>query len=355
MKHYLKSMIGIAMFLGAILPASAQEISKKNWTLIHERTADWCPFCGSWGWDMKNQILTKFGNQNVIFMAVHHSGGLTNPTADTLSDNFGGIGQPLFFVDGVNINANSGNITTKLSETQLEVDFKNSVSVLAGVGVEAKLSETNKTLEANAKVEFLEGVEDGDYYLGLYMLEDVMNVQAGRTGLQLHKNVLRQSLLNSTFGKPLKKGAIAKGTKFEVAASIQNIQAKRKDTKVLAVLWNKTSAGKYIFFNAFMATPETPSSVESPSQDEAPELKVFQNENQNIVISLPLLQSGDSNVEVTLTDLSGKTVETKRFLVYDGQPLECTLSSPQTSGLFVVSVRTNNKMVSKKIYVVAGE
>ena len=166
---------------------------------------------------------------------------------------------------------------------------------------------------------------------------------------------MRQSLLNSTFGKPLKKGAIAKGTKFEVAASIQNIQAKRKDTKVLAVLWNKTSAGKYIFFNAFMATPETPSSVESPSQDEAPELKVFQNENQNIVISLHLLQSGDSNAEVTLTDLSGKTVETKRFLVYDGQPLECTLSSPQTSGFFVVSVRTNNKMVSKKIYVVAGE
>ncbi len=355
MNHYLKSMMGVAAFVCVMLPVHAQEISKKNWTLIHERTADWCPFCGSWGWDMKNQILTKFGNQNVIFVAVHHSGGLTNPAADTLSDNFGGIGQPLFFVDGVNINANSGNISTKLEETQLEVDFKNSVSVLAGVGVEAKLSETNKTLEANAKVEFLEGVEDGDYYLGLYMLEDVMNAQAGRTGLQLHKNVLRQSLFGNTFGKALKKGAIAKGTKFEVAASIQNVQAKRKDTKVLAVLWNKTSTGKYIFFNAFITTPETPSSVSDASVNQEPNLTVFQNENQNIVVSAHLLESGDTEAEVMLTDLSGKTLDAKQVFASAGQPLECILTKPLNSGLFIVSVRSKSKFASKKIYVSSGE
>ena len=68
--------------------ASAQVVSTKNWTLIHERTASWCPYCGTWGWDMKEQILNKFANENSVFMAVHYSGDLLNPVAEKFGENF---------------------------------------------------------------------------------------------------------------------------------------------------------------------------------------------------------------------------------------------------------------------------
>jgi hypothetical protein len=112
--------------------ASAQVVSTKNWTLIHERTASWCPYCGTWGWDMKEQILNKFANENSVFMAVHYSGDLLNPVAEKFGENFVGAGQPLFYVDGFNIGVNSGNISTKISETQAEIDFKKDVSTIAG-------------------------------------------------------------------------------------------------------------------------------------------------------------------------------------------------------------------------------
>jgi hypothetical protein len=333
-----------------ITSANAQEISKKNWTLIHERTADWCPFCGSWGWDMKNQILTKFANKDVIFMAVHHSGGLTNAVADTLSDNFGGVGQPLFFVDGVNINASSNNISTKLEETQLEVDFKASISVLAALGIEAELSETNKTLEAKAKVQFLEGVEDGDYYLGLYLLEDIMHIQSGRTGLQLHKNVLTKSLLSRTFGKSLRKGAIAKGTTFEVDAEISNVTTKRKDAKVLGVLWNKTTTGKYIFFNAFVTTPQTPSATNETAL-ESTLLEINSTENQHLHISCVAKVPANTIGHIHISNIEGKVLDSKNIRFDDLSRMSASLSRPQQAGLYIISLLVNNQITSQKVYI----
>ena len=103
----MKNFFILLLFLIA-LQVQSQTVSTKNWTLIHERTASWCPYCGTWGWDMKDRILTEFADEEVIFMAVHHSGDLTNPVAQQFGDNFGGFGQPIFFVDGVNINADCG-------------------------------------------------------------------------------------------------------------------------------------------------------------------------------------------------------------------------------------------------------
>lgn len=137
------------LFLVVLLAVSqlvmGQEVNKQNWTLIHERTATWCPNCGTWGWTLKDRFIDEFKSENVLFIASHHSGDLVNSTATEFGNNFIGSGQPIFYVDGFNINASSSNINTKIEETRLEVQFKKDVSVLAGVGINANLNESTKT------------------------------------------------------------------------------------------------------------------------------------------------------------------------------------------------------------------
>ncbi len=321
-----------------------QQVSDKNWTLIHERTADWCPFCGTWGWDLKTQMMNKFANDEVIFMAVHHSGGLSNPTAVEFGDNFGGSGQPIFFVDGVNINANGGNIATKLDETQLEVDFKNTVATIAGVGINANLSKTTNTLTVDAKVEFFNDVENGDYYLGLYLLEDVMNTQASRTGLQLHKNVLRQKLLTSTFGNPLQKGAVAKGTTFTVNTTVPGITADRDKIKVVGIIWNKVN-NKYLFFNANQVNVGIPATSEEFTAKSS--FNAYQAESGNIVVEIP--ETFNEKVgTISVIDASGRTLETAAFVA---NSKSININSYFVPGMHVIMVVSGNQKISRKLII----
>ncbi|MBK9737802.1 MAG: hypothetical protein IPO92_23845 [Saprospiraceae bacterium] len=100
--------------------------------------------------------MNKFVNDNVIFMAVHHSGGLNNPTATAFSNNFEGSGQPIFYADGADLNANSGNVNNVLSDAEAVVGFNSSVPAFAGVGIDASYSLNSKTLTVNSKVEFFD-------------------------------------------------------------------------------------------------------------------------------------------------------------------------------------------------------
>jgi hypothetical protein len=324
----------------------AQQVDNKSWTLVHEKTADWCPFCGGWGWQMKNEIFDEFSDDNVIFMAVHHSGGLTNNTAAELSQNFGGAGQPIFFMDGVDLGVNSGNINEKIDEIELVVEFKNNLPAFAGVGINANLSQDADILTVDAKVEFFSDVEGGDYYLGLYLLEDIMNTQAGRTGLQLHKNVLRRSLLNTTFGNALQKGAVSKGTVFNVSASIPNITSDRNKLKVLGVIWNKVN-NKYLFFNAKQVNVGIPASTDSDVQTDINNFNVYQAESGNVHIEARTLK------QVTIYDLSGKPVHTENVSPQFNQSEinEYKLNAfGLVPGIYVVSCLTKDgALLTKKV------
>jgi hypothetical protein len=323
---------------------NAQQASDKNWTLIHERAADWCPFCGTWGWEMKTKILEKFKNENVIFMAVHHSGGLNNPDATTFGDNFGGIGQPLFFVDGVNINANSNNINTKIEETLLEVDFKKSVQTLAGVGVEAYLSKVNNELTVNASVEFFTDIEGGDYYLGLYLVEDVLNSQASRQGLQLHESVLRRSLLPSTFGQSLQKAPINKGKVFTTSVTVPGIQSDRDKVKVIAVLWNYVN-NKYLFFNANEVTVGIPASITKNSTKDDNDFFAYQSESGNIVVKIN--NENFKSGRLSISDVSGRILFTQLLNENQTQPL--TIQKSFSNGMHIVTLSDGNLKISKKL------
>jgi hypothetical protein len=331
----------------SIFNGISQQVDNKSWTLVHEKTADWCPFCGGWGWQMKNEIFDEFSDDNVIFMAVHHSGGLTNNTAAEISQNFGGAGQPIFFMDGVDLGVNSGNINEKIDDIELVVEFKNNLPAFAGVGINANLSQDADILTVDAKVEFFSDVEGGDYYLGLYLLEDVMNTQAGRSGLQLHKNVLRRSLLNTTFGNALQKGAVSKGTIFNVSATVPNITSERTKLKVVGVIWNKAN-NKYLFFNAKQVNVGIPASADSDVQADINGFKVYQAESGNIHIEAGTLK------QVTIHDISGKPVYTENLSVQNNQSEINNYKLNAyglVQGIYIVSCLTEDgEMLTKKVH-----
>ena len=322
----------------------AQEVSKKNWTLIHEKTADWCPFCGTWGWKMKDSILTKFANDNVIFMAVHYSGGLANSTTTEFDSNFGGLSQPVFFVDGTDIDVSSSNINQKLEETSWELDFKSTASVIAGVGINARMSETEDSLWVDARVEFLEGVTGGEYYFSLYTLEDVNHTQASLPGTPLHKQVLRKSL-GPVFGKKFHSGALAAGTEFTFSEKLGLVTTDRKKLKVAGIIWTKVD-NKYRFFNGNLVSPAIPAATED-SQLEPGALFAYQNEGGQVVVRLPETVT-DGDVTLMVSDISGKVLGTKNVKASETKN-PVTIDGNFGSGIHIVTAVSGNKKQSSKV------
>ena len=147
-----KFSLNLGLILLLVSPTLAQEINKQQWTLFHERTADWCPYCGTWGWDFKDKLITEFAGKPVVFAAVHHSGGLANPTSIELGKNFNGTAQPIFYEGGNDMNVSSSDQNTKLEEAKAVVEFNGSLSPFAGIGIDATLDETSDVLTIKSKV-----------------------------------------------------------------------------------------------------------------------------------------------------------------------------------------------------------
>jgi len=95
--------------------------SFKNTPLISKRTADWCPNCGNWGWSFKKAMLEEISTEEATILALHHSGGLANPTSIAITEAVGGSGQPRFYLNNQDMGASSGNWNDKLEEVKTDV------------------------------------------------------------------------------------------------------------------------------------------------------------------------------------------------------------------------------------------
>lgn len=335
----------IVLFLLALTSYVSVGQSNANWTLIHERTATWCPLCGGWGWTFKDQILNGFENDKVIFMAVHHSGDLMNQDAVTFGNNFGGSGQPIFFVDGVDIRVNNSNRDQKFQETQLEVEFKDFAEVLAGVEIQSTFDIFRNELNVEAEVEYLVNLSDTvNYYLGLYLLEDVMNSQSNRTGLQLHRNVLRKSILPNVFDNEIKIGGVQQGEKYQFQGKLENLSGDPENYKVLAVIWTKPD-NKYLFFNANIAVPEI-INTSSTQETMNSQFQAYQSESGDVVINLshPVTEPG----VVYMTDVSGKVLITKELTV-NGMK-DYVLSPAYIPGVHFITIQQGKQQKTEKIF-----
>ena len=80
--------------------------------------------------------LIDENSDKAVYFAAHYSGELLNETAKAITDNFGGAGQPIFYLNQTDLFVNSGNVSTKLAEAKAEVNSRFQQSPIANTGIE---------------------------------------------------------------------------------------------------------------------------------------------------------------------------------------------------------------------------
>jgi hypothetical protein len=337
--------LNLAILLMLVSPALTQEINKKQWTLLHERTADWCPFCGTWGWDFKDKLINEFNGKPVIFTAIHHSGGLSNPTSIELSNNFSGSGQPLFYADGTDLNVSSGNQVARLQDAKDIATYNSAVTPYAGIGIDATLDESNDILSIKTKVEILEKIDDGEYYLGLYLLEDLNWKQESKGANAQHKNVIKSSLFNSTFGRKLGSGALQKGTIFTEDVVVTGITQSRNNISILGIIWNKVT-NRYMFFNANEVNVALSSSVENSFLNN--NLQVYASESGSVFVDIKADEE-IKDLTLLLTDIDGKLIQSQNLNQVSVGENRFSFDNIQKSGIVFLTVQKPGFKVTKQV------
>ncbi|MEZ4909970.1 MAG: Omp28-related outer membrane protein [Saprospiraceae bacterium] len=344
----MRFIFALLLFTSIYSSTFSQVVNKNQWTLIHERTADWCPFCGGWGWDFKESILSAFENRNVIFLAVHHSGGLQTPTSKNFTENFGGVSQPVFFEGSQSIGVNSSNMTTALDDLKAVVEYNDLNLAFAGVGITAQLDDQN-TLKVDATVEILQDIPNGTYYLGLYLVEDIMHNQTGKSGLVLHENVLTKSFFTEDFGNLLGSGPIQAGKTFNFSANLPNIQSNVGNLKVAGIIWARPENDKYIFHNGNMVPVSKISSSNEVTRATF-SLIGYQTESGALQVSVNSEKTmGTSTLSVF--DASGKIIETLPISRIESGQNTYSLRNIYSSGIVYVTLTSGQEKITKAVVV----
>ncbi len=288
------------------------DLSVDQWTMVTKKTATWCPFCGSWGWDFYHDLIDAQKDNNTLIWAAHFSGDLQTETAKAIVNNMGPTsGQPIFFLNRDNLGVNSGNAGAKLEEFNQTIELLNSYPALAAVGAKAYFEEGAANCTMGAKVKFLGDLEGGEYRLATYlMLTEHVAPQAGQGNDAMHTNLLRHALTDEIFGELISQGApISNGQTF----TITNTKDLSDDPlmvnvdpslyKVVTILWSKVD-DNFFPFNINVQDLEIINSSEDIEL--STELKAyFTAGTVHLTIST---QEVLQNMELSISNTSGKSI-----------------------------------------------
>lgn len=240
----MKRLILLAIFSFTTLAMNAQEISEEQWSLVTKKTADWCPFCGTWGWTFKNYLLEDQEGLPVVFWMAHHSGGLQTPTSKAITDNFQASGQPVFFLNNDNMLVNSGNLNAKRSEFQLLIESLSGFPPFAGVGSTAIFDGEKIMSTSRAKILF--ELEGGDFWLSSYLVDDeLIAYQSSQGNNAKHENILLHSFHGDNyFGENVATGPVSADQEFIVEGELDfagqnNIPDYSDGYSIVTIMWTK--------------------------------------------------------------------------------------------------------------------
>ena len=292
--------------LGALLVMTisfAQDVEVVQKALITKRTATWCPFCGTWGWDMM-EALIEDNEDNAIILGAHFSGDLTSSTASEMLSNFGGSGQPRFFIGRTDQGVSSSNWTAKRADIENQVNSIASGSPIANTGIAAELAGT--TLDVQVRTEFFEDA-NGEYYLSVYLKEDnVINNQAGNSPNASHPDVIRGAVSSTTFGNLINSGNVTAGQTFAEIFQVDINDGWDEDNLALvAIIWEKIG-NEYHFINGSESNDFHSIVDISNLEDKGANMEVrptLANESAYLVINAPMTLT---NVNIISTDVIGQ-------------------------------------------------
>lgn len=337
-------------FAFTFVRAQEIEVPQTQMSLINKVTADWCPYCGTWGWDFFHDLNNDNSAKAVVF-AIHHSGGLQNQTASTLTTNFGALSQPRFLLNGVDQNVLSNTTASARESIQQKVNLEAGVSPLAQTGLDATYREDNM-LHCNTRTTFFDAA-DGDYYMGIYLVEkQVIHQQASVGNNAQHLNVLRLSFTGNTFGTLLANGSIPAGTSFDYQFAIPEDSYTPSNLEIVSIIWKKEGE-TYKFVNANKDSDvqfEVVNTIQTPGLSES-----------TFIISPNMIKDHASitfevsefipSAQLLITDLQGKTIS----VLHDGSlqqgenRFEFYRSGHFPAGLYFAILKTGNQVVSRKI------
>lgn len=230
-----------------IMKATAQQVEQKQRTLITKVTATWCPPCGSWGWDLFENLIDD-NNSKALLMTAHHSGALTNAVGQEVTSNFGVTSQPRFFVNNTDQNATSSNASSKRGDIMNMVDEAFAQMPVVNVGFAPTFGDNKLTVDA--KVKFFQATE-GEYYLSVYLMEDgVIQYQASIGDNANHKKVVRFNFSDNTFGELIVNGAVGADAEFDMPFELSIGEVAGYDYEVAGIIWKK-DADKFIPVNVW--------------------------------------------------------------------------------------------------------
>jgi hypothetical protein len=342
---YTLSLLFIFNFL------SAQTVTPIQTMLLTKRTADWCPNCGTWGWNFTKLVNDKTKDQDIIFWNVHHSGGLNTPTSSAMAANIGGFAQPVFFVntDTEDLGVTSGNQNAKLNDIVDALGIYKSQGAFVGMGSDASVDSKNK-VTVNAKIKFYEAVNTGEYFIGAYIVKkNLVHQQASVGASAVHHSVLSESLTpTAVFGKSIAKGPIAANKEFTTNFTYDDLKlhnGKLSDTKIVVVLWKYDTVNKkYVFNNAREVSIN---SILSSTKDEIANLFDFTPVLQGGKINLSFNQEINNPV-VSMVDITGKKIQLSTTQTSSKTVEVEALDAP--AGNYIIKVEGNKTYKAKQIY-----
>lgn len=350
----MKRLILLAIFSFATFAIHAQEISEEQWALVSKKTADWCPFCGQWGWTIKNNILEDQAEKPVVFWMLHHSGGLMTPTSKAISDNFPAGGQPIFFVNNDNMGVGSSNINAKRTEIDEYIDGLISFPPFAGVGSTATFD--GEKITTTAKAKFIVDLEGGDYWLASYLVDDeLIASQASQGSNAVHENILLHSFNGDNyFGENILNGAASAGDEFTVAGELDftgqaNIPDYSVGYSVVTILWSKIG-NTYTPFN-LNSQPVVESVVSTKDILENVDVTAFYmgagQINLNIKSDITI-----NNASIQLFDMNGRTAAAQNSVQINTGENQIVLEAQELAiGMYVVVIESEIGSRSVKISV----
>jgi hypothetical protein len=337
----------ITVLLACFFLVAIQGFSQsKQSSLIIKKTADWCPFCGTYGWTFFSKVKDQSKDLPSIMIAMHYSGGLGNATAIELNNNFSGPGQPVFFDNGRDMVVGSSNVDARVKQ------YIDSVNVRAAkvprVNINLKLVPKGNQLAAQIELENTQTLVNVEYSLSLYVLRDNLIANQASVGPNAsHTNILSASLTASTFGIPAYKGNIFANTKLNLsqdftAPTLHN--GKPDDVKIAAILWSKNASGKYDFVNGTVV-PISNISTSFENLASLTAFKTYQRDHQLIVESDLL----ERNSVIKLFNLKGELISEK---VTDGGERETSIEVSNFSlGVHLIQLTTNGTTATQKVLI----
>jgi hypothetical protein len=340
----------IALLSINLLSAQEIEVPQTQMSLVNKIAASWCPPCGSWGWDFFHELIDDNDEKAILFTA-HHSGGLVNQVASSMTSNYNVSSQPRFVLNGDDQNVLSSSTTAKREAIQQAVNEHAETSPIVQTGFDATYRDDGM-IHVNAKTTFFQDTE-GEYYLGIYLVEKiVISYQASQGDNAEHKQIVREEFTGSDFGSLLTMGTISADITFDNQFSMPQGDYDMDNLEIVTIIWKK-DGNTYEFVNANKDSDvqlEVVNSIENTDLTES-SLNIFPNVVRDMANIQFQLNTDVDRAQIFMSDLQGKRVQE----VFNGSllkgeqnfQLERTANLP--SGNYVISLNLDGQTTSRRV------